>query len=147
MTFDAAPGPPTPGSPHPRAGRRFAWLGPMAAGAALVLALGAALVLGDWMFGRGRLLGAALGSASLAEACREPLVRHLAERGFEPGDVEFGPTPRLGAPWSRERTFGDSFTFQDGAGETRVDGVMACVVSGAGVTVEFRVGSAPRRNA
>ncbi len=74
-------------------------------------------------------------------------MRRLAERGFQPDDVEFGPEPTLGSPWARERSFGDSFTFRDGAAGTRVDGVMACVVSGAGVTVEFRVGQNPRRAA
>ena len=88
-----------------------------------------------------------MGSADLADACRTPLVRRLAERGFQPDEVEFGPEPTLGSPWARERSFGDSFTFRDGAEGTRVDGVVACVVSGPGVTVDFRVAQSPHRAA
>lgn len=122
-------------------------LGLIVAGMLLAVALGGIAVLGDLRFDNGRLIQAAMGSADLAEACRPTLVRQLGERGFQPDDLEFGPEPTLGSPWGRERSFGDSFTFRDGAEGTRVDGVMACVVSGAKVTVEFRVMQAPRRAA
>ncbi len=126
------------------AGKSLALVG---AGALLAVAVGSALVLADLRFDGGRFVRAAMGSDALAEACRVPLVGRLAERGFEPDEVEFGPEPTIGSPWGGGRSFGDSFTFRDGAGQARVDGVVACVVSGGGVTVEFRVGSAPRRDA
>ncbi len=135
-------------SAAPRGGRSTVRsLALVAAGALLTAALGGAAVLGDVRFGGGRLLHAAMGSDALAAACQAPLERRLAEKGFQPDDVEFGPAPTLGSPWAPERTFGDSFTFRDGAAEVRVDGVVACVVSGASVTVDFRVGSSPHRDA
>ena len=111
------------------------------------VALGGAVILGDLRFDGGRLLQAAMGDADLADACRAPLVARLAERGFQPDDVEFGPEPTLGSPWARERSFGDSFTFRDGAEGSRVDGVVACVVAGTAVTVDFRVAQNPHRAA
>ena len=117
------------------------------AGALSAAVLGGALAVADLRFDGGRLVHAAMGSDALAEACRAPLVSRLAERGFEPAEVEFGPEPTIGSPWGDRRSFGDSFTFRDGAKQARVDGVVACVVSGGGVTVEFRVGSAPHRDA
>ena len=132
MTVSATPG---------RAGIILKGLGLVLAGALAALALGG-LRPDGW-----RLLHAGLGSDALAEACRAPLARRLAERGFEPEEVEFGPEPTTGPPWGRERSFGASFTFRDGAAALRVDGVMACVVSGESVTVEFRVSSSPRRAA
>lgn len=119
----------------------------VAAGALLAVALGGVALLVDLRFDGGRVLQAALGGDALAEACRGPLERRLADRGFEPADVVFGPEPTLGSPWDRRRTFGDSFTFRDGAAAVRVDGVVACVVSGPDVSVEFRVSSAPHRDA
>ncbi len=125
-------------------GRSLALVG---AGALLAAVLGGALIVADLRFDGGRLVHAAMGGGALAEACRAPLVSRLAEHGFEPDEVEFGPEPTIGTPWGGRRSFGDSFTFRDGAGQVRVDGVVACVVSGGGVTVEFRVGSVPHRNA
>ena len=119
----------------------------VAAGALLAVALGGVALLVDLRFDGGRVLQAALGSDALAEACRAPLERRLADQGFQPADLVFGPEPTLGSAWDRRRSFGDSFTFRDGAAAVRVDGVVACVVSGAEVTVEFRVSSAPHRNA
>lgn len=134
--------------PAPRRGR------PVLRGSALVLAgmllaatLGGVAILADLRFDGGRLVHAAMGVGDLADACRPPLVRRLAERGFQPDDVEFGPEPTLGSPWARERSFGDSFTFRDGVEGSRVDGVVACVVSGTGVTVDFRVAQNPHRAA
>ena len=117
------------------------------AGMLLAAALGGVVLLADLRFDGGRLVRAAMGSADLADACRGPLVRRLAERGFQPDDVEFGPEPTLGSPWAGDRSFGDSFTFRDGAAGSRVDGVVACVVSGTAVTVDFRVSQNPRRAA
>ncbi len=132
----------------PRRGRRLRRsLALVAAGALLAVALGGILLLADLRFDGGRALQAAMGSEALAEACRGPLQQRLTERGFEPDDVAFGPEPTLGSPWGRERSFGDSFTFRDGAAADRVDGVVACVVSGSGVTVDIRVGSNPHRAA
>lgn len=122
-------------------------LGLVAAGALLAVALGGIVLLVDLRFAGGRIVNAAMGGGDLADACRRPLERRLAEKGFEPADLEFGPEPVLGSPWARERTFGDSFTFRDGAAAVRVDGVVACVVSASGTTADFRVASAPRRNA
>lgn len=117
------------------------------AGAALTVALGVLVVLGDLRFDGGRLIHVAMGSDALAESCRTPLIDRLAERGFQPDDVEFGPAPTLGPPWDRARTFGDSFTFRDGAGQVRVDGVVACAIQGTSVTIDFRVASNPHRDA
>ena len=134
--------------PAPRRGPSWLrGLALVAAGMLLAVALGGVVILGDLRFDGGRLLHAAMGSADLADACRTPLVRELAERGFQPDEVEFGPEPTLGSPWAWERSFGDSFTFRDGAEGTRVDGVVACVMSGPGVTVDFRVAQNPHRAA
>ena len=122
-------------------------LGLVAAGALLAVALGGTVLLVDFKFAGGRIVSAAMGGGDLADACREPLAKNLAEKGFEPADIEFGPEPVLGSPWARARTFGDSFTFRDGAAAVRVDGVVACVVSASGATAAFRVASAPHRNA
>lgn len=138
MTAGAAPG---------RARSLLRGLMLVLAGMLLAAALGGVALLADLRFDGGRMVRAAMGSGDLADACRPPLVRRLAERGFQPDDVEFGPEPTLGSPWARERSFGDSFTFRDGAAGTRVDGVVACVVSATGVTVEFRVAQNPRRAA
>ena len=119
----------------------------MVAGMLLAVALGGIVILGDLRFDNGRLVQAAMGSADLADACRAPLVGRRAERGFQPDELEFGPEPTLGSPWARERSFGDSFTFRDGIEGARVDGVVACVVSGGTVTVDFRVAQAPHRPA
>ena len=122
-------------------------LGPVAAGALLAVALGGTLLLADVRIAGGRLVRAAMGGGDLADACRAPLAQRLAETGFEPAEIEFGPEPTLGPSFARERTFGDSFTFRDGAAQTRVDGVVACAVSAAGTHVTFRVASPPRRAA
>ncbi len=130
-----------------RRGRPGRSLALVAAGALLTLALGGILLLADLRFDGGRVIHAALGTQALAEACRAPLERRLVERGFQPDDVVLGPEPTLGSPWDRERRFGDSFTFRDGAAAERVDGVMACVVTRDGVTVEIRVAANPHRAA
>ncbi len=132
----------------PRRGRMWGRsLALVAVGALLAGALGGVLLLADLRFDGGRVLHAALGSEALAAACRVPLERQLAEKGFQPDDIAFGPEPTLGSLWSRERKFGDSFTFRDGPAADRVDGVVACVVSGSDVTVDFRVASNPHRAA
>ncbi len=123
---------------------------PILKGAALVavgMALAGTLALGDLWLDNGRIFGAALGREELARTCTASLGRRLAEQGFEPADIEFGDAPNYGPPWERQRSLGSSFTFVDGAGQDRVDGVMACLVSGDKVTVEFRVGSTPHRAA
>ena len=119
----------------------------VAAGACLVVAIGGVVLFAELRLDGGRLIRAALGDGELIDLCRPPLVRHLVDSGFEPNDITFGPAPVLGSPWAKDRSFGDGFTFTDGAAGTRVDGVMACVVSGRGVTVDVRVGSAPHRTA
>ncbi len=104
-------------------------------------------VLGDLWLDGGRALYAAFGRDALARTCTAPLIRRLAEQGFEPADLEFGPRPRLSLAWGRKRSFGDSFTFTDGAGQERVDGFVACQVSGGTITIDVRVGSVPHRAA
>ncbi len=122
-------------------------IGLVSAGALMAVALGGIVLLFDLRFTGGRLVHAALGGDALAEICRPPLEQRLSERGFQPADLEFGPEPTLGSPWAHERKFGDSFSFRDGAAATRVDGVVACVVSGPDVTVDFRVAANPHRAA
>ncbi len=137
-----------PTDPAPRGKRGvLRSLALVAAGMLLAVALGGIVILVDLRFDGGRLVQAAMGSADLADACRAPLVRRLAERGFQPEELEFGPEPTLGSPWARERSFGDSFNFRDGVEGTRIDGVLACVLSGTNVTVDFRVAQNPRRPA
>ena len=115
----------------------------MAAGGVLL----GGVALADLWFDDGRALYAAFGRDALARSCTAPLIRRLAEQGFEPADVEFGPRPRVSLAWGHERSFGDSFTFTDGAAQERVDGVLACEVSGGTVTIELRVGAVPHRAA
>ena len=118
-------------------------LGLVGLGAGLAGVLAAAAL---WL-GGSHLIYRALGGEGLARACTPPLVAALRDRGFEPADVEFGPDPKLSSPFARPRSFGASFTFRDGAAQVRVDGVMACAVSGEEATVEVRVGTVPRRAA
>ncbi len=119
--------------------------------ASVLTAAGGVLVggvaLGDLWFDDGRALYAAFGRDALARTCTAPLIRRLAEQGFEPADVEFGPRPRVRLAWGRERSFGASFTFMDGAAQERVDGVVACEVSGGTITIDVRVGAVPHRAA
>ena len=114
-------------------------------GLGAVLAAGLAAVA-LW-FGDDHLLYRALGGEGLARACTPPLVAALRDRGFEPAEVEFGPDPKVSSPFAHPRSFGASFTFRDGVAQVRVDGVMACAISGEEATVEVRVGTVPRRAA
>lgn len=118
-------------------------LGLVGLGAVLAAGLAAAAL---W-FGGEHLLYRALGGEGLARACTPPLVATLKDRGFEPADIEFGADPKVSSPFARPRSFGASFTFRDGAAQVRIDGVMACAVSGEEATVEVRVGAVPRRAA
>ena len=109
--------------------------------------LSGVLAAGALWLGGEHLLYRALGGEGMARACTPPLVAALRDRGFEPADVEFGPDPKLNSPFAHPRSFGASFTFRDGAAEVRVDGIMACAISGDEATVEVRVGAVPRRAA
>ena len=131
------------GRPGSRSGRVLRALGLVGLGAALA-GTGAAAAL--WLGGE-PLLYRARGGERLARACTPALLAALRDRGFEPADVEFGPDPKVSSPFSHPRSFGASFTFRDGAAETRVDGVMACAVSDDAATVDVRVSAPPRRAA
>ena len=99
-----------------------------------------------WLDG-GRLVAQALGRERLVRNCSESLAGRLAQKGFEPSDLDVDAQPKIDMPWRSVRSIEGHFTFLDGPEQTRVDGVMACAVSRTGVTVEFRVAAAPHRDA
>ena len=101
----------------------------------------------DVWLDHGRLLFLALGRDELVKSCSASLTGRLAEKGFEPNDLDVEARPTLEIPWRAVRSLEGHFTFLDGPEQTRVDGVMACLVSRTGVTVDFRVASAPHREA
>ena len=114
--------------------------------ASLVLAA-AGFVSADLSFDQGRLVSIAFGREGLIKNCSASLAGRLAEKGFEPSDLDLDTHPSLDRPWQAVRTIEGHFTFLDGPKQTRVDGVMACAVSRNGVTVDFRVASTPHRDA
>ena len=114
-------------------------------GAALAAGLLAAAALADLAFNERRLAYAVLGRDGLVAACRPPLIAKLVADGFQPDDVEFGPSPDIAVSTATGRTLTDSFTFADGALHARVDGLVACGVQGSSVIVEVRTRSTPLR--
>ncbi len=113
---------------------------------AFVLAA-AGFVAADLSFDQGRLVNMALGREGLIKNCSASLAGQLAQKGFEPSDLDVDAHSNLDRPWRSVRSIEGHFTFLDGPEQTRVDGVMACAVSRNGVTVDFRVASAPHRDA
>ena len=118
-------------------------LGTMVAAALAAAGFAAA----DLWFDHGRLVFLALGREKLVKSCSASLTGRLAQKGFEPSDLDLDARLNLDVPWRAVRSIEGHFTFLDGPEQTRVDGVMACAVSRTGVTVEFRVEAAPHRNA
>ena len=117
-------------------------------GITAVAALAAAgfAALDVWL-DHGRFVFLALGRDELVKSCSASLTGRLAAKGFEPSDLDVEAKPTLDVPWRSVRSIEGRFTFLDGPEQTRVDGVMACLVSRTGVTVDFRVASAPHREA
>ena len=101
--------------------------------------------LADLTLNDGRILYRLVGRNAIAEACLPELKRGLAERGFAPADLELDPHPDIAVAFGAPKTLGAGFTFQDGPAETRVDGIMACVVGATNVHVEFRTNARPVR--
>lgn len=116
------------------------------AGAALAAVLGAIGVVSDLVFDDGRIAYALLGRDGLEKACTPSLSDKLRDAGYEPRDIDLGARPDIAVASGAGRTFKDTFTFQDGAAGSRVDGVVACVVNGDGVTVDFRTAAPPVRS-
>ena len=115
---------------------------------AVAAALAAAgFAAADVWLDRGRLVSLALGREAIVKSCSASLTGRLSQKGFEPSDLDVDAQLNLEVPWRSVRSIEGHFTFLDGPEQTRVDGVMACAVSRTGVTVEFRVASAPHRNA
>ena len=114
--------------------------------AAAVLAV-AGLAAADLWLNHGRFIVLALGQDELVKSCSASLTGRLAQKGFEPSDLDLDARPALDVPWRSVRSIEGHFTFLDGPEQTRVDGVMACLVSRTGVTVDFQVASAPHRDA
>ena len=114
--------------------------------AAAALAAAGFAAMDVWL-DHGRLVFLALGRDELVKSCSASLTGRLAEKGFEPSDLDVEARPTLDVPWRSVKSIEGHFTFRDGPEQTRVDGVMACLVSRTGVTVDFRVGSAPHREA
>lgn len=108
----------------------------------LMLAAGA---IADFSLNDGRVLYALMGRDGLIEACLPELNKGLADRGFSPAGLEIDPHPSISVGLGRPKTLGADFTFQDGAAETRVDGIMACVVGKNDVHVDFRTNARPIR--
>ena len=97
----------------------------------------------DYALNDGRILYRLMGRDALAEACLPELKKGLADSGFAPSDLEFSARPSIAL--GRMRTFGSQFTFQDGAAETRIDGIAACAVTASGVYVTFKTNARPLR--
>ena len=116
-------------------------------GTMVAAALAAAGFAGaDLWFDHGRLVFLALGREELVKSCSASLSGFLAQKGFEPSDLDLDAQLNLDVPWRSVRSIEGHFTFLDGPEQTRVDGVMACAVSRSGITVDVRVASAPHRN-
>ena len=117
----------------------------MLAAMVAILVVAGLAVVGDVALDGGRLISALLGRDRLIAACSPALVDKLKGAGFQPGEVMFGDSPDIAVSTLTGRSFRDTFTFTDGAAETRVDGIMACILSGTAVTVEFRTSRTPVR--
>ncbi len=115
------------------------------AAATALLVLIMLLVIGDLVFNQRRMFYALLGRDALVAACAPPLADKLKRAGFEPTDVEFGDTPDITISTATGKTFADTFTFQDGAAGVRVDGILACVIRGDAVSVDFKTKATPLR--
>ena len=118
-------------------------------GAAMVGALLlAALAVYDLGWNGSALFYRVVGRDSLVEACTRPLRENLVGRGFSPVDLDFGASPSIASasgPFGRSKTLSGSFTFSDGHNGPRVDGRIACTVSGPAVEVDVEVETLPRR--
>lgn len=108
----------------------------IASGAVLAVAVGGLALVADRNGGRG--LDALTGRDRLVAACAPVLAARLRDAGFEPREIELGAAPA-------GRMLRGSFTFRDGALGTRVDGIVACTVEGATVTLNFRTSGPPVR--
>ena len=104
-------------------------------------------MVADFAWNDGRILYRLLGRDRIEAACRPELARVLAERGFEPVDIAFETRPSLNVNLGPDARMDSAFTFTDGAGGNRVDGVMTCVASGTEARVDVRVGVTPHRAA
>ena len=113
--------------------------------AVAVVVLATAAFFGDLALNQSRLFYMVLGRDGLVATCRDPMIEKLRESGFEPGDIEFGDTPGITLSSLTGKTLRDSFTFADGVSQTRVDGIVACSVRGASVTVAVRTATSPVR--
>jgi hypothetical protein len=113
-----------------------------AAGLLVLVALG---FVADLTLNRRRVLYALLGRDGIVAACRPPLEARLRNDGFEPTDIEFGEAPDITLSTGAGRTLADTFTFADGASQTRVDGALACSVKGATVSIDVRTTTTPTR--
>jgi hypothetical protein len=110
--------------------------------------IGAAGFAADALWNDSRLFYRFAGRDALEAACRPQMLDRLAGKGFSPTDLEFSPRPAISFAFGsqgRSRTFDDDFTFSDGPDGQRVDGVVACTVSGQSVTVDVSVDSLPVR--
>ncbi len=115
------------------------------AAAMLAAVLVVAVIAGDFFFNNHRLLYAVMGRDTLVAACRPVLETKLKAAGFEPQDLAFGGDVALSFSTVTGRALTGSFTFEDGASQTRVDGIVACSVVGQTVTVEMRTLTTPMR--
>ncbi len=113
--------------------------------ATLAVVLAMVVVIGDLIFDKRRLMYAALGRDALVAACQPELVRQLAVDGFQPSDIALGDTPDITFSTLTGKTLTDTFTFGDGALQSRVDGVVVCGVKAGAVSVTVRTRSAPMR--
>ncbi|MCW6508090.1 hypothetical protein [Lichenifustis flavocetrariae] len=110
----------------------------------------AAGFFGDMLWNDGRLFYAAVGRDRLVELCTPPAREDLISRGFSPTDLVFAPRPSIAftsGPSGQSKTFSAPFTFSDGPNGQRVDGRLACSVSGKTVKVDVQVDSLPLRAA
>ncbi len=114
---------------------------------ATAVLVSAGFVAADLWLDHGQLIALALGREALIQSCSASLTGRLEQKGFEPSDLDVDTHPTLDMPWRSVRSIEGHFTFLDGPEQTRVDGVMACLVSRTGVTVDFRVASTPHRDA
>ncbi len=93
----------------------------------------------------GRVLDAVTGRTSLEAMCLPELRKELAGRGFSPTDIELVPRGAAPSALWRPRSYAADFTFQDGPGATRVDGIMACILDASEVRVDVRTRGQPIR--